>query len=61
MPVFTSTPDIFEINGRITELPLSAYANFTETDIWTFTFNAASPLAAIKPLFVLVFVYVALA
>ncbi len=56
-----STLDIFEINGKLTRLPLSVYAHFTDTDIWTFTFNAAFPLTALKPLFVLVFVYITLA
>ncbi len=48
------TLDIFEINGKVTELPVSVYANFSETDVWTFTLNAAPGFAAVKPLIALV-------
>ncbi len=48
--------DIFEINGKLTNLPLSVYANLTATDIWTFTFNAASTMAAVQPLVALMVV-----
>ncbi len=49
--------DIFEIKGKLTELPYSAYANFSASDIWTFTFNAASPMVVVKPLLALIAVF----
>ncbi len=48
--------DILEINGKLTKFPLSVYANLTATDVWTFTFNAASAMAAVKPLIALMVV-----
>ncbi len=46
--------DIFEINGKVADLPVSVYANFSETDVWTFTLNAAHSLGVVKPLVALV-------
>ncbi len=45
--------DKFEINGKITKLPTTVYANITKDEIWTFKLNGASPFAVVKPLLVL--------
>ncbi len=53
--------DIFHINGKLTDFPLSVYANFSATDIWTFTFSTASPLVAAQTLLILMTVYLVFA
>ncbi len=55
--LFFAMLDIFEIKGKLTELPYSAYANFSAKDVWTFTFSAASPIAAVKALLAVIVVY----
>ncbi len=58
---YSPTLDIFEINGKVTELPVSVYANFSETDVWTFTLNAAPAFEAVKPLIAIVVAFFLLA